>query len=118
VIFVEDFPQIDDGLSAARSSVACTVPRCLTRCHRIGAVERSPVIHVHDFLRASPRFDLFDKKAERADIGRSGAATHCGQHPRNELHRLDGITRRIGACTANYRGVVLEDSAPNGMATV
>jgi 3',5'-cyclic-AMP phosphodiesterase len=27
----------------------------------------SVVIHVHDFLDASPRFDLFDKKAERAE---------------------------------------------------
>jgi hypothetical protein len=27
----------------------------------------SVVIHVHDFLDASPRFDLFDKGAEGAD---------------------------------------------------
>jgi hypothetical protein len=80
VIFVEDFPQIDGGLSAAQSSVACTVQRYLARCHRIEGGRE--IIHVHDFLGASPRFDLFDKKAERVDIGRSGAATHCGQHPR------------------------------------
>jgi Icc protein len=38
--------------------------------------EGSVVIHVHDFLDASPRFDLFDRKAERAEhiIGRRGAA--------------------------------------------
>jgi 3',5'-cyclic-AMP phosphodiesterase len=35
--------------------------------------EGSVVVHVHDFLDASPRFDLFDKKAERAEclIGRA-----------------------------------------------
>lgn len=89
MIFVEDFPQIDGGLSVWPGH------RSPARCEIFGAMsqdplEGSPVIHVHDFLGASPRFDLFVKKAERPTLDGVAPRRIAANILVNELHRLTG----------------------------